>query len=379
MSYISKRLSHFDSNDFRNAIKKQSLITDPVDLSIGIPEELTAEHVKAAGIKAIKENKTTYLPANGLLDLRLAIAKKLDNENNINCNAENITIVPGLTTGLLLVYLALLDQGDEVIVLDPYYPPYPHLASMVGAHVIYVSTYPSFHPDLSLIEASITSRTKMLVINSPNNPTGAVYDEITLRKIAQLAERHNLLILADEIYEHFTFDKKHFSLGSIYPNTVTMNGFSKQYAMTGWRLGYIEGPLDIIDAINNLQQYIVMSSSSIAQYAGLSAINHPPKISTKYHDKRNYLVNELRKSGVQIQGAEGAFYLYIKTPGNMTDIEFTEKASSKGLIILPGRAFSQRNDFVRISYGSEMNDIKRGVKILHAIVNEPKNSNHVRV
>lgn len=367
MTDISQRLQYFDSSDFQRAVQKQVELTNPIDLSIGIPEELTAEHIKAAGIKAIQEDKTTYTPANGLYELRQALANKLHNENKIPSTAENVTIVPGLTTGLLLVYLALLDPGDEIIVFDPYYPPYPHLASMVGAHVVYVSTLPTYQPDLAAIEASITRRTKAIVVNSPNNPTGAVYPETTLREIARLAEQHGLVVLSDEIYEHFTFGVSQFSIGSIYPNTVTMNGFSKEFAMTGWRLGYIQGPQEIIDAINQLQQYVVMSSSSIAQHAGLAALTNRPKMAERYKHKRDYVVKRLSHMGYDVHGADGAFYIFLKAPYDLTDIEFVNKASEHGLILVPGRAFSKLSGFVRISYGANMQDLERGMDVFALI------------
>lgn len=301
MSFIAQRLNYFDSSDFRKAVLKQQLLKNPIDLSIGIPEELTPEHVKAAGIRAIQQDKTIYTPANGIFELREALALKLRNENGIFCSADTVTIVPGLTTGQLLVYLATLDPGDEIIVFDPYYPPYPHLASMVGAHVVYVPTKAGFQPDLTILKKRITNRTKMIVVNSPNNPSGAVYPEKTLREIARIAQHHNILIISDEIYEHFIYEGKHFSIGSIYSNTITMNGFSKEFAMTGWRVGYITGPPEIITAINELQQYAVMSSSSIGQHAALGALNHHnhrPKLTEKYREKRDYLVNHLEKNGL---------------------------------------------------------------------------------
>jgi len=146
VSFIAERLNYFDSSDFRDAIRKQQLLSDPIDLSIGVPEELTPEHIKAAGIRAINENKTTYTPANGIPELREAVAKKLLEHNGVVCSPETVTIVPGLTTGQLLLYLATINPGDEVIVFDPYYPPYPHLASMVGANVVYVPPCPLFSP-----------------------------------------------------------------------------------------------------------------------------------------------------------------------------------------------------------------------------------------
>jgi aspartate aminotransferase/aminotransferase len=380
MSFIAQRVSYFDSSDFRDAIKKQASLEDPVDLSIGVPEEITAEHIKAAGIRAILEDRTTYTPSNGILRLREKLAQKLQEENNIPCQPDAVTVVPGLTTGQLLVYLAVLDPGDEVIVFDPYYPPYPHLASMTGARVVYVSTMPTFQPDLAAIEAAITDKTKLIVINSPNNPSGAVYPESTLRAIAAIAQVHNLLIISDEIYEHFVYDAKHFSIGSIYPNTITMNGFSKEYAMTGWRIGYISGPQEIIDAMNELQQYVVMSTSSIAQHAAVAALrSRPNHIIDNYRKKRDLAVQELTKTGFSVQGGQGAFYLFVKAPGDLTDIEFVDRATENGLIVVPGRAFSQLHGFIRISYGADIKTLERGLEIIKRITSDIPQQAHARI
>jgi aspartate/methionine/tyrosine aminotransferase len=369
MSFISHRLDFFDSGDFRNAVHRRQTFKNPIDLSIGIPEELTAEHIKAAGIHAIQHDKTTYAPANGIPELRAALAEKLRNENGVPATADTVTIVPGLTTGQLLVYLAILDPGDEVIVFDPYYPPYPHLASMVGAHVVYCSTLPTFQPDLPTLEASITNRTKLIVINSPNNPSGVVYTEATLRKIAQIAEHHNLLVISDEIYEHFVYDVPHFSIGSIYPNTITMNGFSKEYAMTGWRVGYISGPSEIIEAINELQQYVVMSSSTIAQHAALEALKHRPNLTQKYREKRDFVMTHMEQMGIEVHGSGGSFFTFFKAPNDMTDLEFVERAAEHELILVPGRAFSRLHGFVRLSYGADLPTLHRGMTALEKLIN----------
>lgn len=371
MTYIAQRLNFFDSSDFRNAVERRFNLEDPIDLSIGVPEELTPEHVKAAGIQAIKADKTTYTSANGIPKLREALAEKLRNDNGIPATADAITVVPGLTTGQLLVYLAILDPGDEIIVFDPYYPPYPHLASMVGARVVHISTLPTFQPDLAMVEAAITDKTKVIVINSPNNPSGAVYPEDTLRGMAAIAERHGLLLISDEIYEHFAYETKHFSVGSIYPNTITMNGFSKEYAMTGWRVGYIHGPQDIIDAINELQQYVVMSSSSIAQHAAFAALSQKPeKLAEKYRGKRELVLTRLKSAGYEVEGAQGAFYVFFKAPGDLTDLEFVERAAAHNLILVPGRAFSQFHGYVRLSYGASMHDLRRGLDVMDRLAAE---------
>lgn len=369
MSLISNRLDQFDSSYFQRAVRRQQTLQNPIDLSIGIPEELTPEHVKAAGIHAIQNDHTTYTPANGIPELREALAHKLAKQNGIPTDANDITVVPGLTTGQLLVYLAIIDPGDEVIVFDPYYPPYPHLAEMVGGQVTYVSTLPNFQPNLQVLEATMTHRTKAIVINSPNNPSGAVYPEETLRKIVEMADAYNAIIISDEIYEHFNYTGKHFSVGSIYPNTITMNGFSKEYAMTGWRVGYISGPTEIIQAINKLQQYVVMSSSSIAQHAAFAALTHTqrPNLLEKYREKRDLLVGELTRMGYEVSGADGAFFTFIKAPNGMTDVEFVEKAADHNLILVPGSAFSKLHGHVRISYGASKHDLVRGLEIIQNI------------
>jgi aspartate aminotransferase len=266
-----------------------------------------------------------------------------------------------------MLYMAILDPGDEIVVLEPCYPPYTHLAKMLGAKVISLSTFPSFQPDISTLRSLVTDKTKAIVLNSPNNPTGAVYPEQTLRKIANIAKKHDVLIISDEIYEHFTYDQSHFSVGSIYQNTITLNGFSKGYAMTGWRLGYLTGPLPIIDAINELLQYAVFSSSSIAQHAAIQALNHTPDIKDKYRKKRKLVVKALEGMGYQIHGAQGAYYFFLKTPHGMDDIEFVNLAVSNNLVIVPGRAFCDESTYFRISYGADLETLHKGLKILARI------------
>lgn len=376
MSFISHRLKYFDSSAFREVFNRQLLIKNPVDLSVGVPEETTDSIVKYAGIKAIKDNKTVYTPVNGIPELREAIAYKLKTENKIECNPQCVTVVPGLTTGQLLIYMAILDPGDEIIVMDPYYPPYTYLASSIGAHVVTVQTHVDFQPDIPLIEANITQRTKAIVINSPNNPTGAVYPLKTLEKIAELASKHNILIISDEIYEHFVYVGKHQSIGSFYPNTVTMNGFSKEFAMTGWRIGYMCGPLEVIEAVNELQQYMVFSSSSIAQYAALAALENRKiinnKYKNKYKEKHDMVYHMLKDMGYDVHGMQGAFYSFFKAPNDMIDTDFVERAVEHDLIIVPGSAFSRLNGFVRLSYGANIEMVKKGLKILDKVTREIK-------
>lgn len=371
MLHISDRLKHFDSSQFQEVFRRQQQLKDPIDLSIGIPEELTPEHIKAAGIRAIQNDHTTYTPANGLPELRETISRKLAERNNIHVDASQVTVVPGLTTGLLLLYLAILDPGDEIIVMDPSYPPYEALATAIGAEAMTVLTLPTFHPDVAAIEASITNRTRAIILNTPNNPTGTVYTREDLIAIAKIAERHGIWLISDEIYEHFVYEGEHFSIGSLYPNTITMNGFSKGYSMTGWRLGYIAGPQDVIDAVNQLQQYTVFSSSSIAQHAAIEAMNQPLTADyKKYQAKRELVVERLTAMGLNVHGAQGAYYVFFQAPFSMTDLEFVDKAAERNVILVPGRAFSSRHGYVRLSYGTSMEQLKKGLDILENLIKD---------
>ena len=345
------------------------MIDNPVDLSVGTPEEKTDIAIKQAGIAAINDDKTGYTPANGLLELREQVQKKLAAQNNIHTSVEQITVVPGLTTGLLLVYMSILDPGDEIITMDPGYPPYDQLADALGVTVMSVVTLPDFQLNLAAIEASITDKTRAIVINSPNNPTGTVYPKKDLLAVAELAERHGLYIISDEIYEHFVYEGEHFSVGSVYPDTISMFGFSKQHAMTGWRLGFMSGPIDVIEAINELQQYAVFSSSAIAQHAAVTALRLEQNLSSKYKKKRDLVVNTLTELGLQIEGAQGSYYVFFKVPNDMTDIEFCELLLEYNLILVPGRAFSSRHGYVRLSYGAEISEVQKGLNILSNVVN----------
>jgi len=179
---------------------------------------------------------------------------------------------------------------------------------------------------------------------------------------AKLAKKHNLAVISDEIYEYFVYGTGHFSIGSIYPQTLTFNGFSKAYAMTGWRVGYIAGPTDIIDAINRLQQYVVFSTSSVSQKAALAALlKNPKKLTMKYRGKRDVALKYLEPS-FEVRGAEGAFFGFLRLPAGVSDLEFTKEAARHGVILLPSRVFSQRTDYVRLSYATSHQLLVRGLK-----------------
>ena len=364
---IADRLSQIDSTPLSKAFERAAQLIDPIDLSIGFPEDDTPHEIKMAGIAAIQHGKTRYTPSNGTLELRTALAAKLERVNGISATLDTVSVTPGLTTAIMLTYLALLNPGDEILLPDPYFPPYRDIALMLGAVPLQIDTFPDFQLTAERIEAVITDKCRVLVINSPNNPSGAVYPEYELRKIAKLAKKHHLVIISDEIYEHFAYDVEHFSIGSIYPQTITLNGFSKAYAMTGWRLGYLTGPISIIASINQLQQYIVFSSSSIAQEAGIAALRYNPKqLTDKYLRKRNALRSGL-ETYYELAGAQGAFYAFLPVPKGYSDISFCREALDHNLILLPSRAFSSRTDYVRVAFAANIKQLQAGIDVLRSL------------
>lgn len=366
MNILSSKLSLFDTKEFQKVFELKQQLTNPIDLSVGIPEELTPDNVKAAGKQAIDDNRTIYTPANGVSELREAIAENLRNKNSIDATPDNIAIVPGLTTGQLILYMAILDTDDEIIIIDPYYPPYPHLATLIGAKAIIVNSLDNFQLDLEEIQKKITKRTKAILINTPNNPTGVIYDETSLRRLAQIAEKNELLVLSDEIYEDYTFDQPHFSIASIYSNTITMGGFSKSHAMTGWRIGYITGPSSIIQGVSKLLQYCVFSSSSVSQFAALEATKTPPA-TNRYALKRDFIAQELKRIGFEVNGGGGAFYLFVRTPNDIDGERFAELAALENLIVVPGSAFSSRKNYFRLSYGAPMADLEKSIPVFEKL------------
>jgi aspartate/methionine/tyrosine aminotransferase len=369
---IPERLAKFDSSLFQNAFRRQQKLKNPIDLSVGLPGGPTPQHIKDAGIRAIQEDHTVYTPVSGIPELRRAIANKLAKDNNISASEASVTVVPGLTAGMLITYLALLSPGEEVLVMDPCYPSYHYLVPLAEGILKRVPTLHNFQLDFEAIERNITPKSKIIIINTPNNPTGAVYPKEDLVRLAEIAKKYDLLVISDEMYESFVYEGEHFSIGSIYPKTLTMNGFSKAYSMTGWRLGYIQGPQPLIDHINSLQQYAIFSSSSIAQYAALAALSQPTLPRDSYVQKRQLINTELRALGYDVQGNDGAYYTFFKVPNGQTDLEFIDKAADHNLLLLPGRAFSQEENYVRLSYGGRIEDVEQGLAIIKKITEEAK-------
>ncbi len=359
---LSNRIEKIEESGIRKVFDMaMSLGKDAINLSIGQPHFQAPLELKKAGQAAIKNNFNAYLPTKGYLPLREKIALKLKKNNNIQAGKEDIIITTGVSGGLFLLFSSVLNKGDEVILPDPYFVLYKQILKYLGVKIILHDTYPDFRLKAKNLEKLINKKTKLIIINSPNNPTGTVYDQSELEKLAKIAKKHNLLVVSDEIYESFDYEKKFFSIASIYKNTVTLNGFSKNLSITGWRIGYAHGPNEIIEAMNKLQMYTFVCAPSIAQRAVSEVVDNNISI-FDYKKNRNYLYNEL-KGKYELNLSEGAFYAFVKIPKKINN--FHNKLIKKKLLIVPGDVFSDNNDYFRISFAVDFETLKKGIKILN--------------
>lgn len=358
---FSRRVQSMDVSGVRKVFDLAATIDNPVNLSIGQPHFDVPESARQAAIDAINSGKNAYTQTQGGPELRKAL---LDYLPAGKYSEKQLLIVSGVSGGLTLAFLALLNEGDEIVTCDPYFVSYKQLAKLCGAKPVYFDTYPEFRLDAAKVEAAITPRTKAIVLSNPGNPTGVVYTEAELKALAEVAKKQNLLLISDEIYRDYAYDSPILSMADYYENTLVMGGFSKSHAMTGWRLGYVAGPEPIIAAMTKLQQFTYVCAPSFAQVAAAAVVGHPmTERLEEYGQKRNRIYEGLVSAGYEVARPGGAFYIFPKVPWG-TDMEFVEEAIRNKLLIIPGSVFSEANTHFRISYAAEDDTIDRGLEIL---------------
>lgn len=362
--WLSERIRAIESSGIRKVFDLGATMKNPINLSIGQPDFPVPESVLAAAKRAIDEGWNRYTPTQGIAPLREAVAHKLARDNGVEVATEDVLITSGSSGGIFLAYAAVLDPGDEIIIPDPYFVMYTQLAAFFGARAVLVDTYPDFQLDPEKVARAITPRTKAILLNSPNNPTGAVWSEEALRAVGEIAARHNLLVISDEVYESFVYDgAKHFSVGSVYPNTLTLNAFSKSHALTGWRIGYAAGPSRLLDKMKELQQYSFVCAPSFAQVAVLAALEAGPAAPAADYQRRRDLVYEGLRERFEVVKPQGAFYIMPKVdPDDAT--AFVEAAIRNRVLLIPGGIFSSRGTHARISYATSEEQLREGVRIL---------------
>lgn len=346
---------------------------DVINFSLGEPDFNTPKNICDAAAKAMYEGKTHYAPSGGIPELRAAIAEKLRTENNLDVTETGVLVTPGAKQGIFEVMMGVLDDGNQALLFDPSWVTYDACVRFAGAETVWVPTVPEkgFIPDN--FEDYITDKTKLIVVNSPGNPTGGVFGKKTLQCIADLAIDHDLIVVSDEIYEKIIYDREHISIGSfdgMQERTITVNGFSKAYAMTGWRLGYLTAPPDILKLLLKIQSHSVSSVTTFVQYGGLEALQGPQDSVTAMVDRfkvrRDVLIDGLNKMGFECKKPDGAFYAFanVSEYGNGTQV--AERLLKEAQVaVTPGISFGASGEnFIRISYATSIDRIREALERL---------------
>ena len=363
---IAERMRLLDASGIRKVFDLAAKMSDPINLSIGQPDFDVPEAVKAEAIEAIRRGENKYTQTQGAAALREAVAAACQAEFGWDDDRPYL-ISSGVSGALLLAMQVMVDPGDEVIFADPYFVMYSHLIHLAGGVPVFVDTYPDFGPDVGRFADAITDKTRMIILNSPANPTGAVWGDRDLRQIAEIAARGDLLVISDEIYNLFCYDQPFVSMASIYENTLLMRGFSKSYAMTGWRLGWCTGPRAILEKMTVLQQYTFVCAPSMAQAGGVVALETDMSAEVAAYRRKRDMVQDALGEKFGLVRPGGAFYAFVPAPGGDATA-FVTKAIENNVLIIPGNVFSQRDTHFRISYATSDDRLAEGLEILASLV-----------
>lgn len=360
-------------------MKKQGL--DVVSFAAGEPDFDTMSHIKEAAKRAIDEGFTKYTATSGFMELKEAICAKFRRDNWLDYEPKNIIVSTGGKQSLFNMIMVLVDPGDEVIIPIPYWVSYEEMVKIADGKCVFLKTN-NFKINPADLEKIITSKTKMLIFNSPSNPTGVVYDEKELKQIAAICLKHSIYILSDEVYEKLVYGKKHISIASVNDKikklTITVNGVSKSYAMTGWRIGYAGAEEEIVKAATRLQDHTTSNPTSISQKAALAALNgpedHMAKMVYEYKKRRDFMVDRLNRiDGIIASRPDGTFYVFANVSKFYSDevngsMVFCQKLLEDAYVAaIPGIAFGD-DRFIRLSFATGMEHIKRGLDRLEKFV-----------
>jgi len=362
--WLSQRAGAFEASGIRRVFDLAAKLTDPINLSIGQPDFDVPEAAKKALIDAVNSKKGGYTPTQGLAVLQDTLRKRI--HEKYPHPDRDIFLASGTSGALVLTLLVTIDPGDEVIFFDPYFVMYDALVKMVGGVPVTVNTYPHFQYDIQRLADAITPKTKAILFNSPSNPTGKVATREEVKAVAELAAKHDILLVSDEIYSAFCF-QEFVSPAEYNPQTLVMDGFSKSHGMPGWRVGYAHGPKDLIEQMLKFQQYTFVCSPHVGQLGALAALDVDMSEQIESYRKRRDMIYEALKDDYEINKPEGAFYMFPKAPWG-TATEFVEKAVTEySMLIIPGGVFSGRDTHFRISYSATEAVIHRGIEAFRAL------------
>ncbi|MCX7883226.1 MAG: aminotransferase class I/II-fold pyridoxal phosphate-dependent enzyme [Brevinematales bacterium] len=363
---ISQRSKRLDSSGIRKVFELAAKIEDPVNLSIGQPDFDVLDEAKEAAIEAIRKGFNRYTVTQGIEELRGAILAEIQRTRGKRYEMSQVMITSGVSGGLMLALLSLLDPGDEVIIFDPYFVMYKHLVHLLDGKAVILSTYPNFRIPVAEVEKVVGPRTKAIILNSPANPTGYVYSAEDVRALVEVAKKHDVLLISDEIYDGFVYDGGFTSPVGWYDKVLLLGGFSKTYAMTGWRLGYAIGPADLIATMIKLQQYSFVCAPAPFQYAAVKAIGLDISPYVEAYRRKRDMVYEGLQDVFDIVKPGGAFYMFPGLKYGKAS-EFVEMAIAHKVLIIPGHVFSERDTHFRISFATGDEALKRGIDILRKL------------
>ncbi len=378
---LAQRIHDVPPSGIRRFFDIAAQMHDVVSLGIGEPDFVTPDHIRQAAIDSITAGKTAYTSNSGLIELRRAVADHLQAKYGVQYDPEEeILITVGVSEALQQAMLSLINPGDEVIVPEPCFVAYTACVVFAGGVPVTVPTHAEdeFMVDPKAIEAAITPRTKAILIGYPNNPTGAVIDQARMQAIVDIARAHELVLLSDEIYDRLVYGVDHVCAAACEGArdlTVLMGGFSKAYAMTGWRLGWLAAPADICGAVRKVHQYGIMSAPTAAQYAGLAALLHGEAdvqhMVNEYDQRRQVLVAGLRRIGLPTFEPRGAFYVFPDIRGTgLSSADFCERLlTEEHVAVIPGDVFGPSGaGFVRLCYASSMHNIETALERIERFV-----------
>ncbi|MCS7023058.1 MAG: aminotransferase class I/II-fold pyridoxal phosphate-dependent enzyme [Gemmataceae bacterium] len=364
---LAERSWRVEASGIRRIFELAKSLPDPIDLSIGQPDFDVPEPIKAAAQAAIAAGYNGYTLTQGIPELRERLLA--DVQRRFPHQQRQVLITSGTSGGIFLAFLALVNPGDEVITTDPYFVAYPNHVALVGGRLVLVDTYPDFQLDPDRLAAAISPRTKAIVLSTPANPTGVALDAQRARGLVEVAQRHNLVVISDEIYRGFYYEGEPVSPAQFGDNVLVVEGFGKTYGMTGWRLGWVHGPARLIEEMAKLQQFTYVCAPSIAQWAALTALETDTSaIRDTYRRKRDLMLAGLRDC-YELVVPQGAFYLFPKAPGGDATA-FVSRAIQNRLLIIPGKVFSSRDTHFRLSYAAPDALLQRGIDVLRRLAGQ---------
>lgn len=374
-AYLAKHVATLKPSGIRKFFDIVATMEDVISLGIGEPDFVTPEPILQSGIKALQAGETHYTSNAGIFELREALSRHLRERHRLDYDPNHeIVITVGVSEALYLAMSAILNPGEEVIIPTPCFVSYQPEVILAGGVPIELPTKAEdgFQVQPAELEAAVTPRTKAILIGYPNNPTGAVASLETLQKVAEIAQKHDLVVISDEIYDRLVYGVKHISFATLpgmKERTITLGGFSKDYAMTGWRVGYAAGPANIIQGLIRIHQYTIMSAPTVSQYAALEALNNGEKyvqeMVAQYNERRQLIVNGLNRLGLHTIEPKGAFYAFpdIRISG-FDDETFAQKLlEEERVAVVPGSAFGPGGEgHVRCSYATAKDKIEEALR-----------------